>query len=124
MSLDAREFHEHCAMSPSTSQAERWLAKAGERSGANVNAPSSVNSRRSGDPDNYGNQSSFADEYRAPRAARYAAADSEVRQGWRGVRGRTNEDTHLEHRRHKTRARCYSTQPRNLAEALVPILCE
>jgi hypothetical protein len=70
-------------MSPSETQAERWLAKAGERSGATHNAPGSVNSRRSGDlPDNYGNpHGSFAnEEYRAPRpASRYAAADSEVR---------------------------------------------
>ena len=42
-------------MSPSSSQAERWLAKAGERSGANHAAshaaPGSVNSRRSGGTD-------------------------------------------------------------------------
>jgi hypothetical protein len=70
------------AMSPSHSQAERWLAKAGERSGAYQNAPGSVNSRRSGDPppDNYGHSERYGnDEYRARGTARYASAESEVR---------------------------------------------
>ena len=69
-------------MSPSHSQAERWLAKAGERSGAYQNAPGSVNSRRSGDPptDNYGHSERYGnDEYRARGSARYASAESEVR---------------------------------------------
>lgn len=69
-------------MSPSHSQAERWLAKAGERSGAYQNAPGSVNSRRSGDPppDNYGHSERYGnDEYRARGSARYAYAESEVR---------------------------------------------
>lgn len=69
-------------MSPSHSQAERWLAKAGERSGAYQNAPGSVNSRRSGDPppDNYGHSERYGnDEYRARGTARYASAESEVR---------------------------------------------
>ena len=69
-------------MPPSHSQAERWLAKAGERSGAYQNAPGSVNSRRSGDPppDNYGHSERYGnDEYRARGSARYASAESEVR---------------------------------------------
>jgi hypothetical protein len=64
------------------SREERWLAKAGERSGANLNAPGSVNSRRSGDPpaDNYGNSERHGnDEYRARGSARYGTAESEVR---------------------------------------------
>ena len=70
------------AMSPSHSQAGRWLAKAGERSSAYQNAPGSVNSRRSGDlpPDNYGHSERYGnDEYRARGTARYASAESEVR---------------------------------------------
>ena len=74
-------------MSPTSAQAERWLAKAGERSGANhpTAAPGSVNSRRSVDfrdsyQHNVADSRDFGDDYRSRGSTgRYPAADTEVR---------------------------------------------